>query len=383
MSPTRYASRNSPAIVGLFPELLGVGGVQEASRQAARALHNFSLRLQCPINFLGLNDPPGAHNYSVADANIAVRGFGRAKWRFVLAALSAASKKPQLVLAAHPNLAVPANLMKRLAPQMKVVVLAHGIDVWEPLSSSRHAALLAADLVLAPSSYTAQKLAAVQSVPFDRIRKLPWPLNSDVLNMAAAPTNLPLPKNFPPSPVVLTVGRWAASERYKGADELIRAVAQLRQAIPALNLVAVGGGDDLPRLKKIAVDLNVTGAVYFLEGISRQELAACYARADIFALPSTGEGFGFVFLEAMAFGKPVIAADAGGSTDLIEHGVNGLLVPPRDSHALVQALEQLLRDESLRATLGQNGAQIIQQKYSFEVFQDAFARILAECGLNV
>ena len=147
--------------------------------------------------------------------------------------MAAPEKNRSLVLAAHPNLAVPAKWMKRLAPQMKVIVLAHGIDVWEPLSSSRHAALLAADLVLAPSSYTAQKLAEVQSVPPHKIRKLPWPLNSDVLNMAAAPANLPLPKNFPPSPVViLTVGRWAASERYKGADELIRAVAQLRQAIP-------------------------------------------------------------------------------------------------------------------------------------------------------
>ena len=130
----------------------------------------------------------------------------------------------------------------------------------------------------------------------------------DVLNMAAAPANLPLPKIFPPSPVILTVGRWAASERYKGADELIRAVAQLREAFPTLNLVAVGGGDDLPRLKQIASDLKVSDAVHFLEGISRRELAACYSRADIFALPSTGEGFGFVFLEAMAFGKPVVGA---------------------------------------------------------------------------
>ena len=383
MSLSRPAPQNSPGLVGLFPELLGVGGIQEASRQTAHALHNISIRLQCPINFLGLNDSPGAHEYSVGDAIIAVRGFGRVKWRFVLAAMACARKKPRVILAAHPNLAVPAMWMKRLAPQVKVIVLAHGIDVWEPLSSSRHAALLAADLVLAPSSYTAQKLAEVQSVPPHKIRKLPWPLNADTLNMAAAPANLPLPKKFPPSPVILTVGRWAASERYKGADELVRAVAQLRQAFPTLNLVAVGGGDDLPRLKKIAHDLNVSNAVHFIEGISRPELAACYAHADIFALPSTGEGFGFVFLEAMAFGKPIVGAKAGGATDLIEDGVNGLLVPPHDPQALAQALERLLRDEPLRAQLGQKGAQIIEQNYRFHVFQAAFSRILAECGLDL
>ena len=380
---TRPTPPNSPAIVGLFPELLGIGGVQEASRQTAHALHNISIQLKCSTDFLGLNDTSGTHTYSAGDATINLRGFGRAKWRFVLSAIASATKKPRLVLAAHPNLAVPANWMKRVSPQSKVIVLAHGVDVWEPLSSSRHAALVAADLVLAPSSYTAQKLAEVQFVPQHKIRRLPWPLNSDVLKMAASPSSLQSPKNFPPNPVILTVGRWAASERYKGADELIRAVAHLRAEFPALNLVAVGGGDDLPRLKKIAHDLNLSNAIHFLEGISRQELAACYVRSDIFALPSTGEGFGFVFLEAMAFGKPIVGAQAGGATDLIQNGVNGFLVPPRDPPALTQALERLLRDEPLRAKMGQNGTQVARQNYRFDVFQSAFANILSECGLKL
>jgi glycosyltransferase involved in cell wall biosynthesis len=223
----------------------------------------------------------------------------------------------------------------------------------------------------------------VQSVPTQKIRKLPWPLNEEVLRMSEAPAVIPLPKNFPNPPVILTVGRWAASERYKGADDLIRAVARLRPAFPTLSLVAVGGGDDLPRLKKIASDLNVSAAVHFLEGISRRELSACYARADIFALPSTGEGFGFVFLEAMAFGKPLVGARAGGATDLIEDGVNGLLVPPHDQGALAQAIERLLRDDSLRATLGQKGAEIVRRKYRFEAFEKGLSTILAECGLDV
>ena len=375
--------QDSEGIVGLFPELLGIGGVQEASRRTARALHNFSHRLHCPVNVLGLNDAPGAHEYLDGDATIAVRGFGRSKLRFVLAAMACARKKPRLILAAHPNLAAPAIWMKRLAPQSKIIVLAHGIDVWEPLPARRHKALLAADLVLAPSSYTAQKLIEVQSLPPPKIRKLPWPLNEEVLRISDSPNDLPLPQNFPRAPVILTVGRWAASEQYKGADDLIRAVAQLRPAFPGLNLVAVGGGDDLPRLKKIASDLNVSAVVHFLEGISRRELSACYARADIFALPSTGEGFGFVFLEAMAFGKPLIGARAGGATDLIEDRVNGLLVRPHDQAALAQAIERLLRGDSLRAALGQKGAEIVRQNYRFDVFQKGFGNILTECGLDV
>jgi glycosyltransferase involved in cell wall biosynthesis len=116
--------------------------------------------------------------------------------------------------------------------------------------------------------------------------------------------------------------------------------------------------------------------VKFWKNLSREEIAACYSRADIFALPSTGEGFGFVFLEAMAFAKPVVAVSHGGTTDLVENGVNGLLVPPRDTQQLVWALECLLNDESRRMELGQRGGEIVRQKYGFEVFQAGISQIL-------
>jgi len=193
---------------------------------------------------------------------------------------------------------------------------------------------------------------------------------------------LPLPKGFPRGQIILAVGRWAASERYKGADELIGAVAQLRSAFPGLHLVAVGGGDDLLGLQKLASQFGVADCVHFLECVSREELAGCYARADVFALPSTGEGFGLVFLEAMAFGRPVVAAACGGTIDLVEDGVNGLLVPPRDTARLAQALGRLLRDGALLGELGRRVAEIVRRKFQFGVFRAGLEKILAECGLD-
>jgi phosphatidylinositol alpha-1,6-mannosyltransferase len=369
-------------LVGLFPDVLGIGGVQEVSRQTLSALQNIATQSNWSFTVLGLNDPPSVHEYSTAANPIAFRGFGRSKIRFVIAALRIARKKPRVVLAAHPNLAPAAAWMERLAPHMKVIVMAHGVEVWQPLPRRRLAALLSADIVLAASTSTVQKLTEVQGVPPEKIRKIPWPLDRDVLNMADAPEPPVRPQGFPPSPVILTVGRWAASEKYKGADGLIRALAQLRSSFPALNLVAVGAGDDLPRLQKVAADLGVSGSVRFLTGLSKSDLAACYAHADIFALPSTGEGFGLVFLEAMAFAKPIVAAAAGGSTDLIEDGVNGILVPPGDDAALTAALERLLRDDSLRQSLGQRGAEIVRRKYQFSTFQSQLAALLTACGLD-
>jgi len=370
-------------IIGLFPELLGVGGVQEAGRLTAAALSAIALRRGWSTDFLSLSDPPGAQVLQTDQRRISFRGFGRGKARFVLSAMRRARRfahtQTIITLAAHPNLAFPAAWMKRVAPGLKILVMSHGVEVWKPLPSLRRGALLRANLVLAPSTDTARKLTEVQGFPTDKVRVLPWSLNRAFLRLAADPAKLAVPAGFPEGRVILTVGRWAASERYKGADELIHAVARLRTSVPGLHLVAVGGGDDLPRLRRIAADLGVVESVHFLENLSREEVAACYARAEIFALPSTGEGFGLVFLEAMAFAKPVIGAACGGTTDVVEDGINGLLVPPHDAEQLAQSLERLLRDESLRAQLGERGAETVRQKYHFDIFQDALEQILTIC----
>jgi glycosyltransferase involved in cell wall biosynthesis len=98
-------------------------------------------------------------------------------------------------------------------------------------------------------------------------------------------------------------------------------------------------------------------------------------------LPSTAEGFGLVFLEAMAISKAVVGAAAGGSVDVIEDNVNGLLVPANDPERLAQALDRLLRDEALCTELGRRGAEIVRQKFQFGTFRDELERILTDCLL--
>src|SRR5271156_223855 len=306
------SSEGAGHIVGLFPELTGLGGVQEASRQTLGALQNVLARHDWFGAYLGLNDPHGLQTMQTAGHSVPFRGFNRAKVRFVLRLLWLAKKQPRIVVAAHPNLAVPALWMKRFSPSGKTVVICHGVEVWNPQPARRREALLAADMVIAPSNYTADKLNAIQGIDKKRIRVLPWPVNAEMLQMSDETSKLRLPEGFPEGRVILTVGRWVASERYKGADDLIRAMAQLLATFPGLHLVAIGGGDDLPRLRTIATELGANASIVFLEQVSREQLAACYARAEIFALPSTGEGFGIVFLEAMAFGLPVVGAAAGG-----------------------------------------------------------------------
>jgi len=369
-------------VIGLFPELLGVGGVQEVGRLTAAALLEIASSRGWALEFLSLNDAPGPHLLDVCEHRIPLKGFGRAKLRFALAGLRQARSMQRdvdgVVVAAHPNLAPLACWMRSINPRLKSIVISHGIEVWQPLPSFRRRALATADLLLAPSGDTMIKLADVQGVSREKIRKLPWPMNPEFLRLADAATKPAQPASFLGGTVILTVGRWAASERYKGADQLIAAIAQLRVEFAGLHLVAVGNGDDLPRLQKLAADSGVADCVHFLEGLSREQVAACFSRADIFALPSTGEGFGLVFLEAMAFSKPVLGAACGGTVDVIEHDVNGLLVPPGDLHGLVQNLRRLLRDESLRGRLGRRGAEIVREEYRFDVFRGKLESFLGD-----
>jgi phosphatidylinositol alpha-1,6-mannosyltransferase len=369
-------------IIGLFPELLGSGGVQEVGRMMAAALTRIAARKDWSVDILSLNDPAGSHSIDFAGQTYSFRGFGRAKLSFVLSSIgstrAAAKCGPPTILAAHPNLAVPVYLMRRFSRRAKTIVIAHGVEVWKPLRFYRRRALLRADLVLAPSRDTIQRLIDVQGVLPDRARRLAWPLSPGFLLMADDPASLVVPSTFPKKgSIILTVGRWASTERYKGADELIRAIPQLWGSVPDIQLVAVGGGDDLPRLREIANNLGLADRVHFLQNHSREEVAACYAHSDVFALPSTGEGFGLVFLEAMAFSKAVVGVAVGGATDLIENGVNGLLVAPNDAGSLAAALSRLLSDQALRSRMGARGAAIVREKFRFEVLEAELENI---CG---
>jgi phosphatidyl-myo-inositol dimannoside synthase len=364
------------SIVGLFPDLLSVGGVQLAGRETAAALASWSAERGRDYRFLSMNDVEAELRAGAGGQDFTFRGFHRSKVRFLAEAVRLARREPALVLAAHPNLAGPAHAMRYFAPRLRVAVMTHGIEVWMPLPFLRRHALRRANLIFAPSRNTAQKVKAVQGVHEEKIRRLPWAIAPEFLALAAATEKLTAPEGFPEGRIILTVGRWAANERYKGADSLIRAMPKLAEAVADVQLIAIGDGDDRPRLQEIAKGLGVSNRVHFLRSRAKAELAACYARCDVFALPSSGEGFGLVFLEAMALGKPVVGAERGGIPDLIEDGVNGLLVPPDDPERLVAALRALLLDESLRRTMGEEGRRRVREEFSFERFEKELTRAL-------
>lgn len=357
-------------VIGLFTELLSPGGVQRAGRHIASVATKFAADHSLPCRFLSLNDRQGLHPVHVGSHEFHVTGHAHDKSQFVLAALRAVGRRPSIVIAAHPHLAPVVSVMRLRSRRFRSIVFAHGIEVWQPMDWMRRQALQQSDLVTAPSLDTVQHLIHEQGIRVERVRQLPWGLDPEFEERLRTNAHPSRPQAFPEGArIILTVGRWDPVERYKGADTLISALPQVLRAAPDAVLVLVGNGADRPRLEQLARDFGVTENTRFLHGLTQEELFACYAHCDIFALPSRGEGFGLVFLEAMAHGKPVIGGGHGGALDVIVDGVTGLLVPHGDTTNLSCSLESLLVDPARACEMGAKGRQRVQTSYSFERFQ--------------
>jgi phosphatidylinositol alpha-1,6-mannosyltransferase len=368
----------SESLVGLFPDLLPFGGVQTAGRHTAAVLSRVAKDLGWEAHFLSLNDPAGRHKAATGNLEFDFHGFARSKSRFTLEVLKLARKDTRLVVATHPNLAFPAAAMRAIARGFQLVVMSHGVEVWAPLGKLRRAGLLAADCVLAPSRYTAEKLHRVQHLPSERIRVLHWGLDPAFFEMVADADRLPLPDSVPHARYVLAVGRWSSAERYKGFDTLIQALPQLQCVAPDLQLVFAGDGDDRPALEKLAESTGARERLHFISGLTRAQLVATYRHAQVFALPSGGEGFGMVFLEALAMGIPVVGGNHGGILDIIDDGVTGFLVPHADITQLAERIALLLTNRSLAGDMARRGRERVLQHFRFENFEAGLRDVLAQ-----
>ncbi len=153
-------------------------------------------------------------------------------------------------------------------------------------------------------------------------------------------------------PTVLCVARMYPRKRI---PDLLQAACSLRRRLPDVRVRIVGSGPERRQLLRLHAELGLGDRVLLLGEVSRTQLAEEYVNADCFCLPSVQEGFGIVFLEAMAAGLPIVACRAGAVPEVVPHGVAGLLVEPRNPERLAGVLEELLTDPQRRKEYGEAG----------------------------
>jgi len=233
-----------------------------------------------------------------------------------------------LIICAHNNLLPYAYLLAKLK-NIPVWCEIYGIDAWNPHHSFIVNRLLPKiSKFITISQYTKHRFIKWSQIAKEKVVILPPSFNSDKFQTGPKPDYLLNRYGLKEKKVLLTLARLDSQERYKGFDEVIEVLPALLAQIPNLVYVIAGDGRDKERLKNKVVSLGLQDNVVFTGFISEDEKQDHYRLADVFVMSGRGEGFGIVYLEAMACGIPVVASKVDGSRDAVRDGQLGILVDP-------------------------------------------------------
>lgn len=278
-------------------------------------------------------------------------------------------------LFAHAGLA---RVEARLPPALRspYAVYLHGVEAWRPLDDADRRALAGASVRLANSAFTARRVAAANPGVGEIVICPPS------LAKGAEPASETLARAGSMQ-TVLVVGRLDAGERYKGHEQLIRAWRAIVARAPAATLVIVGDGTDAARLRSLAAASGASGSIRFTGFLSRADLNDAYRSAALFALPSRAEGFGLVYLEAMAHGLACVGSRHDAAAEVIADDVSGVLVDPGDDEAMARTIVDLLRSPERRRRMGEAGRARVAAAYRYAQFRDRIADVLRQAFHDV
>lgn len=287
-------------------------------------------------------------------------------------------QRPQLIVSTHINFTPVAYWLKRLTG-IPYWAVAHGTDAWNLQQPAVQQALHHADLILPVGGYTRDRLIAEQHLDPTKLSILPNTFDPDRWQIAPKPQHLLARYQLTDrQPIVLTVARLESSEQYKGYDQILRALPTIRAQIPDVHYILVGKGSDRPRIEQTIADLKLQDCVTLAGFIPDEELCDHYNLCDVFAMPSKGEGFGIVYLEALACGKPTLGGDRDGAIDALCNGELGVLVNPDDVDVIAQTLSQMLQKTYPHPLLYQPQAlrERVIATFGFKQFQQTLQKLL-------
>lgn len=348
-----------------------IGGLQNFNRRVIRNLAERAReRRDPPLRVLLLRDQ-SASIPCAAGAEVA--GIDR-RMAFFLAASRAALAPATLFLVGHINLLPLAALVRCLRPRLPILLFVHGDEVW---NDPRHRAkrwyeswlLRGVTRIASVSSFTAKTMAREFAVPPEKFVMLP----NAVDKLSPVPGAPPRERA-----TILTVTRLGSGDREKNVGQVVRAVAKLNRSLPGLRYEVAGDGPLRPELETLARDLGAADAVTFLGRLTDAELDAAYGRAAVFAMPSSKEGFGIVYLEAWQHGLPVICSAVGAPSEIVADGVDGFAVDPADVALLAKKLRLLLSRPELARQMGERGRQKVEAQYLNAAFRANLDKIVDE-----
>jgi glycosyltransferase involved in cell wall biosynthesis len=319
------------------------GGIEKVNRAILRAMADWQQDGQATATALSPYDTETDPRYFPASQ---LKAYAGRRWQFMIDLLWR-PVRPDILLVSHINLAPAALLLKMRYPNLRIFLWAHGIEVWRPLPWWKRPLLQQAERILAVSHFTREQVIQRHGVEPDRIIVLPNCLDPFFTPPADVSKPAYLLQRYqlqPDQPVLLTVSRMHHQEAYKGYDKVLECLPALLSRHP--RLVYLLAGDCAPvekaRLDQLIQSMHLKTHIRFSGYIKEEELNDHYRLADLFVMPSTGEGFGIAFIEAMACGTPALGGNRDGSPEALRPGELGYVVDPEDRHALERVIVEAL-----------------------------------------
>jgi asparagine synthase (glutamine-hydrolysing) len=276
-----------------------------------------------------------------------LRGASNGKLQYVgtLLKLLLSHQRFDVVVCGHLNLLPLAWLASRFQDAPLVLII-HGIEAWKPTSSWLVNSLARKiDCLISVSAFTRDRFSSWTSLDSKPTFILPNTVDMKHFQPRPKKQELLTRHRLHDKKVIMTLGRLDSRESYKGVDEVLEVLPRLLEDMPNLIYLIVGSGTDIPRLKHKVELLGLVQNVEFAGAISEAEKVDYYNLADAFVMPGRGEGFGIVYLEAMACGVPVVGSTLDGSREALLDGKLGQLVNPNDPTSVMSGITEALAHE--------------------------------------
>jgi asparagine synthase (glutamine-hydrolysing) len=346
-----------------------MGGIEKFNRALLFGLSILEKQGKCFVDSASIYDTFSQEKYFKSSN---YRTYKKQKKEFVLSEIFKVGRYEEVILG-HVNLAIFGVLIKIIYPKKKVYLITHGIEVWDKLSGFRKRILKKVDIILAVSNYTKDKLIEVNNVASEKIKIFHNTLDPHFV----FPVDFRKPdylrdryKINNEDKIIFTLTRLAFTEKYKGYDKVIEVLPGIIPFIPNVKYLIAGKPDEKEkvRLLRIIEENKLQNNVFLIGFVADEEVTDHYMLADVFIMPSQKEGFGIVFIEAMACGLPVIAGNKDGSVDALQNGKLGTLINPDDKVEIANVLTKLLlenRKTNSEKNILQND---VQSYFGFDVF---------------
>jgi phosphatidylinositol alpha-1,6-mannosyltransferase len=353
-----------------------MGGIERVCRIFGKALCELNGEEQETLQVYSMYDTQVEIDESYFPAPL-FKAFGTKRNRFIAESIRTGIKS-EVVVISHINLMPVAFCIKLFSPKTKLILLAHGIEVWKSFSLFNKFMLKRFDLILPVSRFTRDKMILLNSLDRHKFSVLNNCLDPYLPVAISGSKDPDLLKKYgfkQDDIVLMTISRLSSKEMYKNCDKVLATIQLLLPEYPQLKYLLIGAydKDEKIRIDNMSRQLGVDKAVVITGFIPDSEFSQHYNLSDAFIMLSEREGFGIVFIEAMFYGIPVIGADCGGIPDALVDGELGILVDPGNINEVASAVKKIItgKDKCIPSHTK------VMDHFSYDSYKEKLAQIIA------